>query len=186
METGSKDIRARTPGMKAQNALLMASVAASLTLSATAAIAGTVTATASVSVTILAPVTLQATQGLDFGALTRPGNTGANTISLSATSGAVTLSGTGDAARAAGTVSVAKFSLIGEAGITYSTTQSLTFAQPGLTRVSVSLPVAASGALGVIPASGMQELRFGGAFDLTANTPAQAYSGALAVTVNYN
>ena len=172
--------------MKAQNALVMAFVAASLTLSAAAAHAGTVTATASVSVTILAPVTLQATQGLDFGVVTKPGNAGANTITLDPTSSAVTLSGAGDGARSAGSVSAAKFSLIGEAGITYSTTQSLTFAQPGLTRVSVSSPVAASGALGVIPASGMQELRFGGAFELTANTPAQAYSGALAVTVNYN
>jgi hypothetical protein len=172
--------------MKAQNALLLALAAAAMTLSATAASAGTVTATASVSVTILAPVTLQATQGLAFGAVTKPGNAGANTITLDPTSSNVTLSGSGDAARAAGSVSAARFSLIGEAGITYSTTQSLTFAEPGLTRVSVSMPVAGNGALGVIPASGMQELRFGGAFDLDAATPAQAYTGALAVTVNYN
>jgi spore coat protein U-like protein len=172
--------------MKAQNALLLALAAAALTLSATAASAGTVTATASVSVTILAPVTLQATQGLNFGAVTKPGNNGANTITLDPTSSNVTLSGTGDAARAAGSVSAARFSLIGEAGITYSTTQSLSFVQPGLSRVSVSMPIAGNGALGVIPASGMQELRFGGAFDLDAATPAQAYTGALAVTVNYN
>jgi hypothetical protein len=172
--------------MKAQNALLLALMAAGLTLSATSANAGTVSATASVSVTILAPVTLQATQGLDFGAVTKPANAGANTITLDANNSNVTLTGAGDGARAAGAVSAAKFSLIGEAGITYSTTQSLSFAQPGLTRVSVSSPVAGNGALGVIPASGMQELRFGGAFDLTATTPAQAYTGALAVTVNYN
>jgi spore coat protein U-like protein len=172
--------------MKAQNALLLALAAAAMTLPAPAAMAGTVSATASVSVTILAPVTLQATQGLDFGAVTKPGNNGANTITLDPTSSTVTLSGAGDGARAAGSVSPAKFSLIGEAGITYSTTQSLSFAQAGLTRVSASLPVAGNGALGVIPASGMQELRFGGAFDLTAMTPAQGYTGALEVTVNYN
>jgi hypothetical protein len=172
--------------MKAQNALLLALAATGLTLSATAANAGTVSATASVSVTILAPVTLQATQGLDFGAVTKPANAGANTITLDANNSNVTLTGAGDGARAAGAVSAAKFSLIGQAGVTYSTTQSLSFAQPGLTRVSVSSPVAGNGALGVIPASGMQELRFGGAFDLTATTPAQAYTGALAVTVNYN
>ena len=172
--------------MKAQNALLPALLAAALTLSATAATAGSVSATASVSVTVLAPVTLQATQGLDFGAVTKPGNSGANTITLDPASSNVTLSGTGDAARAAGAVSPARFSLVGEAGITYSTTQSLSFNQPGLTRVSVSLPVAGNGALGVIPASGRQELRFGGAFDLDATTPVQAYSGSLAVTVNYN
>ncbi|WP_293370637.1 DUF4402 domain-containing protein [Phenylobacterium sp.] len=156
-------------------------------LSAGAACAGTVTATASVSVIVLAPVTLQATQGLDFGAVTKPGNAGFNTVSLDAASSNVTVSGTGDAARAAGgAVNSARFSLIGDAGITYSTTQSLTFAQPGLARVSVSTPVAANGALGVIPAGGRQELRFGGAFDLSAATPVQSYTGALSVTVNYN
>ena len=173
--------------MKAQNAFLMAMTATAMTLSATAGLAsGSVTATASASVTILAPVTIQATQGLDFGAVTKPANAGANTITLDAASSNVTLSGAGDGARAAGSVSAAKFDLIGQAGITYSTTQSLTFAQPGLTRVSVSTPVATSGSFGVIPPSGVQELRFGGAFDLNAATPAQAYTGSLAVTVNYN
>jgi spore coat protein U-like protein len=172
--------------MKAQNALVPALVAAALALSATAAKAGSVTATASVSVTILAPVTLQATQGLDFGAVAKPGNAGANTVTLDPASSSVTVTGTGDGARAAGSVSPAKFSLVGDAGVTYSTTQSLSFDQPGLTRVSVSMPVAGNGALGVIPPSGVQELRFGGAFDLTAATPVQAYSGSLAVTVNYN
>jgi hypothetical protein len=172
--------------MNAQNALLLALTAAALALSATAAKAGTVSATATVSVTVLAPVTLQATQGLDFGAVTRPGNTGANTVTLDPASSSVTLTGTGDGARAAGSVSPAKFSLIGDAGVTYSTTQRLSFAQPGLTGVSVSMPVAGNGALGVIPPSGRQELRFGGAFELTAATPVQAYSGSLAVTVNYN
>jgi hypothetical protein len=172
--------------MKAQNALLLVLAAAALTLSASAAVAGSVTGTASVSVTVLAPVTLQATQGLDFGVVTRPGNNGANIVTLDATSSNVTLSGSGDGARAAGAVSVAKFSLIADAGMTYSTSQTLSFAQPGLTRVSVSAPVAGNGALGVVPPGGRQELRFGGAFELTADTPVQAYTGSLAVTVNYN
>ena len=173
--------------MKLQNVVLAALTATALSLSATAAFAGgSVTATATASVTILAPVTIQATQGLEFGAVTKPGNAGVNTVTLDAASSNVTLSGSGDAARAAGAVSAAKFSLIGEAGITYSTTQSLTFSQTGLTHVSVSLPVAATGTFGQIPPSGMQELRFGGAFELSAATPAQAYTGALAVTVNYN
>jgi hypothetical protein len=172
--------------MKLQNVVIPAALATALTLSASAASAGEVSAIATVSVTILAPVTLQATQGLDFGAVSKPGNAGANTVTLDPNSGAVTLSGSGDGARAAGGVSPAKFSLIGDAGITYTTTQTLTFAQPGLTRVSVSSPVAGNGALGVIPASGTQELRFGGAFELTAATPVQSYSGSLAVTVNYN
>lgn len=172
--------------MNLQNVVLVAAAAFALALSAGSASAGTVSATATVSVTILAPVTLQATQGLEFGAVTRPGNAGANTITLDPSSNNVTLSGAGDGARAAGSVSPAKFSLLGEPGITYSTTQNLTFAQAGMTRVSASAPVASNGSLGVIPPSGMQELRFGGAFDLTATTPAQAYTGALEVTVNYN
>jgi hypothetical protein len=173
--------------MKLQNVVLAAASATVLALSATAASAGgTLTAVATASVTVLAPVTLQATQGLDFGAVTKPGNAGANTITLDAASNLVTLTGSGDATKAAGTVSVAKFSIVGPAGVTYTTTQNLTFVQPGLTKVSASMPVAASGALGVIPASGMQELRFGGAFDLSAATPIQAYSGSLTVTVSYN
>jgi hypothetical protein len=172
--------------MKLQNVVLAALMAPALTLSASAACAGTVSATASVSVIVLAPVTLAATQGLDFGAVTKPGNAGANTVTLDAASSNVTVSGAGDAARAAGAVSPARFSLIGDPGVTYSTTQSLTFAQPGLARVSVSAPVAGNGALGVIPAGGRQELRFGGAFDLSAATPVQSYTGSLSVTVNYN
>jgi hypothetical protein len=173
--------------MKLQNVVPSAALAIAFLLTATAAYAGgSVTATATASVTILAPVTLQATQGLAFGAVTRPANAAANTVTLDAATGNVSLSGSGDGAKATGTVSPAKFSLIGQAGLTYSTTQSLTFTQPGLTRVSVSAPVASNGALGVLPATGVQELKFGGAFDLSASTPAQAYTGALAVTVNYN
>ncbi|HEX3888931.1 MAG TPA: DUF4402 domain-containing protein [Phenylobacterium sp.] len=172
--------------MKLQNVVQSAAVVTTLALSAPAALAGTVSATATASVTILAPVTLTATQGLDFGAVAKPGNAGANTITLDALNGAVTLSGAGDGARAAGAASPARFSLVGQPGVTYSTTQTLSFAQPGLTRVSASAPVAASGTLGVIPPSGMQELRFGGAFDLSAATPVQAYAGALTVTVSYN
>lgn len=173
--------------MKLQNVVLAAVAATVLALSATAASAGgTLTATATASVTVLAPVTLTATQGLDFGAVTKPGNAGANTVTLDAASSNITVTGSGDATKAAGTVSAAKFNIVGPAGVTYTTTQDLTFAQPGLTKVSASLPVAATGSLGVIPASGMQELRFGGAFELSAATPIQAYSGALTVTVSYN
>ena len=177
--------------MNMQNAFRTGAAIAALSLPIvglpTAAFAGgSLTATAPVSVTILAPVTLQTTQGLDFGAVTKPANANSNTVTLDASTSNVTLSGTGNATRAAGSVSAAKFSLIGDAGVTYSTTQSLNFAQPGLTNVSVSLPVAATGAFGVIPAAGVQELRFGGAFDVSAATPVQSSPGALSVTVNYN
>jgi hypothetical protein len=173
--------------MKMQNALRVMAMLKGLALLAvpTAAMAGSVTATAPVSVTILAPVTLQNTQGLAFGSVTKPSGAAGNTVNLDA-SGNVTISGAGDATHPASTTTAAKFDLVGQAGTTYSTTQSLAFSQTGLTNVSVSAPVAGAGALGVIPAAGVQELRFGGAFDLSSSTPIGSYTGSLTVTVNYN
>ena len=43
-----------------------------------------------------------------------------------------------------------------------------------------------TGTLGTIPAAGVQEIRYGGQFDMGSATPAQAYTGTLSVTVNYN
>lgn len=174
--------------MKVRNAFRIMAAVKALSLAAIPGVAfagGSVTATAPASVTILAPVTLTAVQGLDFGSVTKPGTPAGNTVTLDA-SGNVTVSGAGNATHAAGAVSAARFSLVGDAGVTYSTTQSLTFAQQGLTNVSVSTPVVGAGAPGIIPASGVQELRFGGAFDLGPATPIGSYTGALSVTVNYN
>lgn len=172
--------------MKMQTALRMMAEALVLIALPTAAIAGgSVTATAPVSVTILAPVTLQNTQGLAFGAVTKPSGAAGNTVSLD-TSGNVTITGSGDATHPASTATAAKFDLVGQPGMTYSTTQSLSFAQPGLTNVAVSAPAVGAGAFGVLPATGVQELRFGGAFDLSAATPVGSYTGSLSVTVNYN
>jgi hypothetical protein len=177
--------------MKVQNAfrimVRVSAVVKGLALLAIPSVAfagGSVTATAPASVTILAPVTITAVQALDFGSVTKP-LTAANTVTLD-TSGNVTVTGSGNATHAASTVSAAKFNLVGDAGVTYSTTQSLSFAQQGLTNVSASAPVVTNGAPGIIPASGSQELRFGGAFDLSAATPIGSYTGQLSVTVNYN
>ena len=137
------------------------------------------------SVTILAPVTVAAVQGLDFGMVTRPANASTNTISLDP-SGNVTVTGAGDGTHVAGGVTAAKFNIAGDAGITYSTTQSLTFGQTGLTNIVASSPAATTGTLGVIPATGSQEIRIGGAFDVSAASPIQVYSGSLTVTVSYN
>ena len=173
--------------MKVQTAVRVMAALKALSILAVPGVAvagGSVTATAPASVTILAPVTIAATQGLDFGAVTKPASAG-NTITLDA-SGAVTVTGTGNATHASGAVTAAKFNLVGDAGVTYSTSQSLSFSQPGLTHVTASAPEATNGALGIIPASGAQELRFGGAFDLDAATPLGDYTGSLSVTVNYN
>jgi hypothetical protein len=152
----------------------------------TAAFAGgSVTATAPVSVTILAPVSLEATQALAFGSVTKPSGAAGNTVNLD-TSGAVTITGGGDSTHPASPTAAAKFDLVGPAGTTYSTSQSLSFDQPGLSHGVATSPAAGAGTLGVIPAGGVQELRFGGAFDLSAATPTGAYTGSLSVTVNYN
>jgi hypothetical protein len=174
--------------MKVQNAFRIMAALKALTILAIPGVAiagGSVTATAPASVVILAPVTITNTQGLDFGAVTKPGTAAGNTVTLD-TSGNVSITGAGNATHASSTVSAARFNLVGDAGVTYSTTQSLSFAQAGLTNVSAFQPAVSNGAPGVIPASGMQELRFGGAFDLSAATPIGAYTGSLSVTVNYN
>jgi hypothetical protein len=170
--------------MKMQKALFGV-VGAITLLGAAPAQAASVSAVAPASVIVLAPVTVTPIQGLDFGAVIRPANDSSNLISLD-TSSAVTVSGSGDGSRSAGAVSAAKFNIVGDPGITYSTTQSLAFNEPGLTNVTATAPATTNGAPGVIPESGVQEIRFGGSFMLTAATPAKAYSGALTVTVNYN
>jgi hypothetical protein len=166
--------------------LRTAAVAAALSSLAGAALAsGSVSATAPASVTVLSPTTLTKTQDMLFGQVVRPSNASANTVTLDVNN-TVTLSGAGNGSVVASTTKSAKFDIVAPAGTTYTTTQALTFVQTGLTNIAASLPVASSGTLGTVPVSGTQELRYGGAFDMDSTTPAQAYSGTLSVTVNYN
>ena len=154
-------------------------------LAGAALAAGSVQATAPASVTIVAPVSLTKTQDLQFGQVVRPSNASANTVTLDAND-TVSLSGAGNGSLVASTTTSAKFNLSAPAGTTYSTVQTLGFNQTGLTNVAASLPTATTGVLGTVPASGAQELRYGGSFDISSGTPAQAYTGTLSVTVNYN
>jgi hypothetical protein len=96
------------------------------------------------------------------------------------------LSGLGNGSVLSSTTTSARFNVTAAAGTTYTTTQALTFAVTGLTGIGASVPVATTGTLGTIPAGGIQELRYGGHFDMNAATPAQAYTGTLAVTVTYD
>ncbi len=172
--------------MTIRNALIAAGSALVLSTLATAAFAaGSVSATAPASVTILSPITLTKTQDLVFGQVVRPSNANTNTVILDVNN-TVTLSGGGNGSMIASTTSSAKFNVSAPAGTTYSTTQGLTFTQTGLTNIGASLPATSAGAPGVIPAAGIQEIRFGGQFDMTSSTPAQNYTGTLSVTVNYN
>jgi hypothetical protein len=172
--------------MTIRNALIAAgSIVALSALAGSALAAGSAVATAGASVTVVSPTTLTKTQDMAFGTVTRP-SSGTNTIQLAPADGTVTLTGTGDGSLVSSPTSAAKFNLVSVAAITYTTTQSLTFAQVGLTNISASAPVAATGALGTVTANGTQQLSFGGQFDISSTTTAQPYTGTLTVTVNYN
>ena len=159
------------------------SVVASLATGAMAA--GSVQTTAPASVTILSPTTITKTQNLVFGSVIRPSNANTNTVTLDAND-TVTVTGTGNGSVVSSTTSSAKFDVSAPAATTYTTTQSLTFVQTGLTNINASAPATTNGSPGVIPVGGIQEIRYGGSFDMNAATPAQAYTGTLTVTVNYN
>jgi hypothetical protein len=172
--------------MNMRTALLAAGAAvAAGSFASTAFAAGSISATAPASVTIVAPVTLTKTQDMQFGQVVRPSNANANTVTLDAND-TVTLAGGGNGSLIASTTLSAKFNLTAPAGTTYSTLQTLAFTQNGLTNVAPSLPTATTGVLGTVPAAGIQELRYGAQFDMSSSTPAQAYTGTLSVTVNYN
>lgn len=171
--------------MNTRHLLLAAGAAITLTFASTGALAaGSASASASASVTILSPMTITKTQDMAFGQIVRPSNASPNTVLLN-TSGAVSLTGAGDGSIVAGSTTAAKFNLAAVAGTTYSTTQVLAFTTSGLTGIAASAPVATSGTLGVIPAGGLQEIRYGGQFDITSATPTATYGGTLTVTINY-
>ena len=154
-------------------------------LASSAFASGSVQATANATLTVLSPTTLTKTQDMVFGQVVRP-STGTNTVALDASNN-VTISGAGNGSIVASTTSSAKFNVTAAAADTYTTTQTLTFVQTGLTNISAATPVATTGTLGTIGAGGgTQEIRYGGQFDITAATPAQNYTGTLTVTVNYN
>jgi hypothetical protein len=172
--------------MNMRTALLAAGAAIAATSIASAAFAaGSVSATAPATVTIISAVTFTKTQDMAFGQVVRPSNGNTNTVTLDAND-TVTLAGGGNGSIIASTTLSAKFNLNAPPATTYTTTQQLNFVQTGLTNVAAALPVATNGTLGVVPVSGIQELRYGGQFDISNATPAQAYNGTLSVTVNYN
>jgi len=172
--------------MNIRNALIAAGSALALSTLATAAFAsGSISTTAPASVTVLSPTTITKTQDLVFGQVVRPSNASSNTVVLDANN-TISLTGAGNGSMVASTNSSAKFNVAAPAGTTYSTTQGLTFTQTGLTNIAASTPTTTNGTPGVIPVSGIQEIRYGGQFDMTSSTPAQAYTGTLSVTVNYN
>ncbi len=172
--------------MQTRNILVAAASAAAMLGMATGALAsGSVLATAPATVTVLSPTSLTKTQDMAFGSVVRPSNANTNTVTLDVNN-TVTIAGSGNGAIVSSPATTAKFDFSAPAGTTYTTTQRLSFLQSGLTNVGASLPVATAGALGTVPAAGIQQLRYGGNFDMTSSSAAQTHTGTLSVTVNYN
>jgi len=172
--------------MKLRFAVLLACAAS---LAATGALAATATATA--NATIVAPAQLSVTRDLEFGSIARP-SVGTTTVTVaSAASGTATpqVSGGNGFVPTPGQARAATFRLIGTNGQTYSVagnTLSFTGAAGNLSNVGPESPVAASGTLTTLPASGQDDLYVGGHFDITPTTAMQAYTGSLTLTVNFN
>ena len=157
-----------------------------LGLATTALASGSVVQTAPVTLTVATQVSLTKTTNMAFGTVIRPSNANTNTVVMT-TAGAVSLTGTGDGSFvSASPHSQAVFSLVAPVGTTYASVTGLSIT-PALTNVSATaLPTTTTGTYGTIPAGGTQDLNVGGQFDINASTTAQAYTGTLTLTVNYN
>jgi hypothetical protein len=171
--------------MTIRNALIAVGSTLAFSALATGAFAaGSVSANANATVTVITPTSLTKTQDMLFGTLIRP-TSGTATVTLD-TSDHVTVVNTGvGGATAPSTTASAKFNIFSQGQISYTTTETLTFTQPGLLNVGASAPVATAGTLGTVPALGTQEIRYGGHFDINQNTTPQQYTGTLAVVINY-
>lgn len=165
----------------------------SVTASPANSSSGTGTASGSAQATVIRNIALSSTASLNFGRLTLP-NTGTSTVSLNRTTGAVTIGGTGAGAQAFASPapSAAVFSITGEGGRAFSISVPSTFTlngPSGSTPLTVTTSPSATGSQalsGTIGSAGSFELRVGGSFSMSATTAGGAYSGTVAVTVQYN
>lgn len=170
--------------------IALAAAAAGLA-AASAASAAPVTANTTASANIVAPAQLTATRALDFGTVAKP-TSGTTTVTVaSAASGTATptVSGGNGYVPTTGLAHASIFHLIGTNGQTYSITSntlSFTGSAGNLFSVGPESPVAASGTLNTLPASGIDDLYIGGHFDINSSTVTSIYSGTLSLTVNFN
>ena len=155
------------------------------------AMAGPATATANTTIAIVSPATLISTRDLDFGTIAKP-TAGTTTVTLASAATATatpSVSGGNGFIPTAGLARAATFHLIGSNGQTYSITAntlSITGAAGNLASIGSEAPVAASGTLNTLPASGTDDLYVGGHFDISSTTAVQTYNGVLSLTVNFN
>ncbi len=176
---------------------LRIAVLAALAVAAAAPSAFAATAQATVSATLVNPGSVSATRALAFGTIVKP-TSGSNTVTVTSTSAAQTpgLTGGGNASiPTAGQGTAATFNLVGVPNQTYnvaSVALAFTNNDGSLTNVGNEAPTVQSGTFnsgngnGQLPAGGTDNMFVGGHFDFTNTATAQAYTGTLDITVNFN
>ena len=169
---------------------LAAAVALGGLTAASMAGAAPATGTATATTIIVSPGTVASTRDLDFGTIAKP-TAGTTTVTVaSAASAAATpgVSGGNGFVPTPGLARAATFRLVGTPSTSYTvTTNTLSFPTAGtnLTSIGSESPVAASGTLLTLPASGVDDLYIGGHFDITPSTTPATYNGTLTLTINF-
>jgi len=153
-------------------------------------VGSTATATAVATASVIQPISVTKTTDLAFGSFVRPA-TGANTVTISSTTGARSLTGGGNAALANSTTSRAAFTVGGEGAQTFSIALPPTVNMTrsgGTETLPVTLSASGpSGALnGAVGGNGTATFGVGGTLPLTSTVVGGSYSGAFDVTVGYN
>jgi hypothetical protein len=170
-----------------RNILVGAASATTLVALATSASAATVAANTNAK--IIQPITITKDADMNFGTLIRPTDNATVTLGTDGVvSGVTKVTGSTSAA--------AKFTVNGEGGQQYSISETASLAN-GANSVALTLTkVAGAGATGTLAgnvgtlggtlgSAGAGELLYGASFPITSTTATGAYTGTLAVTVNY-
>ena len=166
--------------------LAAAAAVAVLGLATAASAAGSVAQTAPVTLTIATAINLTKTTNMAFGTVIKPSNANTNTV-IVGPDGSISITGTGDGSTVSATPhSQAVFSLVAPAGTTYASLTGLSMTPVLTNTAATAVPTTTTGTYGTVPVGGVQDLNVGGQFDMSAATVAQAYTGTLSLTVNYN
>jgi len=138
---------------------------------------------------VIRPISLTELTSLSFGMVARP-RTGNGTVTLDPATGTVTTTGTGTGVFASPASARASYTVSGEGGQTFSINVppfSLNGPSGGTLPVTPSTFPAGAGTLGGnVGSSGSTTIYLGGSFPVSDTTPLGAYTGTLAITVQYN
>ncbi len=146
---------------------------------------GTLSAVATARVTVLAPTAIGESHALSFSAVIRPGAGRADLVSIDAGDN-VTVGGSRaphilHPAATSGVLAIA-----GPPYTAYTLTQTLRPGGAGAGWLAAASVQATSGVAGLLPASGTQEVRYGGALRIDPTMPPGGYQDYLQVTASYN